>query len=290
MILPLTSQGKKIHNDIIGEMAYYHVNEDDNFYEIARRFDIGIVELLAANPGVDVWQPEPDTELLLPTMHILPKSLRNGIVINLPELRLYYFSSRGQIYTFPIGIGREGWRTPSIKTKIANKRKNPTWIPPISIRAEDPELPKIVPPGPDNPLGDYAMGLNLGSITIHGTNKPHGIGLRSSHGCIRMYPEDIEKLFNMVKVGTPVHIIDQSYKLGWAGNNLYLEISPTQEQSDSISEEYKHPDPLDIPELPDIIRKEIKNRNVEIDWYLVEEAVVNRKGVPVLISTPSNSN
>jgi L,D-transpeptidase ErfK/SrfK len=184
--------------DLVGAVTYYQVEEKDNLYEIARRHDIGIVELLAANPGVDPWMPEEGTELTITTAHILPTTPHEGIVINLSELRLFYYAKNGQVMTFPIGIGQEGWQTPLGKSTIVKKRKNPVWIPPDSIREENPELPEIVPAGPDNPLGEHAIYLGWRKFLIHGTNRPYGIGKRSSHGCIRLYPEDIEILFNTV--------------------------------------------------------------------------------------------
>ncbi|MFO1242728.1 MAG: L,D-transpeptidase family protein [Rickettsiales bacterium] len=161
--------------DAIGTIERYKIEEKDNLYEVARRNDIGIVEILSANPNVDPWTPAPGTELTITGMHLLPPGERNGIVINLSELRLFYYTESG-IMTFPIGIGREGWPTPVAKTKIVRKREHPIWTPPPSIRAENPELSKSFLPGPDNPLGDYALDLGIPGVLIHGTNRPYGIG------------------------------------------------------------------------------------------------------------------
>lgn len=270
-----------INGDIIGEITNYTVKDGDNFYSIARTFDLGIVEMLAANKNIDPWIPEIGSILSLPTSHILPKNRTKGIVINLSELRLFYFVDNKTVMTFPIGIGREGWQTPLGTTKVTLKRRNPTWTPPASIRAVKPDLPASIPPGEDNPMGAYAMNLGLPGIAIHGTNKPHGIGLRSSHGCIRMYTDDIEALFKAVPTNTPVTIIDTSYKIGWAGNIMFLEVVPTQEQVDDISE-YRQPERLDRPEIYDEI---IKNAGTKegIDWFAVENTLIDHSGLPVAV-------
>lgn len=267
--------------DLIGEVMHYRIEEKDNLYEIARRFDIGIVELLASNPGIDPWMPSQGLELTLATAHLLPAARHEEIVINLPELRLFFYAANGQVMSFPIGIGREGWRTPLGKTKILRKREHPIWTPPPSIRAEDPSLPAAYAPGPENPLGEYALDLGLYGVLIHGTNRPYGVGKRSSHGCIRLYPEDIATLFAAVEVGTPVTIIDTPFKLGWQGNALFLEVTPTQSEADKIAE-YQKPRPFSIPEIYDAIRM-AAGESTQINWYAVEEAVANRNGIPAVI-------
>ena len=273
----------KIQNnsDVVGEAVQYTVLDDETFYSIARKFDLGIVELMAANPGIDPWIPASGSAINIPTSYILPKAKHRGIVINLPELRLFYYPSAKTVLTFQVGIGREGWQTPIGETKIILKRKNQSWTPPASILATKPDLPKFVPAGPDNPLGNYAMNLGWESFLIHGTNKPLGIGLRSSHGCIRMYPEDIEVLFNAVNKGTPVTVIDSPYKLGRSGSDIYLEVTPTQEQTDDIAN-YRELEPL----VPEDIYKAIDKitGNSEIDWQIVDEAVIKRNGIPVVIT------
>ncbi len=270
------------NGDVVGEVSYYTVRKEDNLYEIARKNDIGIVELLAANLGVDPWTPLEGTKITLTTAHLLPP-VREGIVLNLSELRLFYFMKNGDVMTFPIGIGQEEWQTLIGSTTVVSKRQNPSWIPPTSIREENPELPKIVPPGLDNPLGSYALYLGWKKFLIHGTNRPYGIGKRSSHGCVRLYPEDIKTLFNNVSVGTKVTIIDTPYKLGWLGNVLLLEVTPTQQQSDDIAN-YQQPFPLSIPKLEDAIRKEAGD-DTDIDWYAAHEAIAKRSGIPTTIGT-----
>jgi L,D-transpeptidase ErfK/SrfK len=271
------------NEDVVGGIGFHIVETDDTLYSIARQFDLGIVEIMAANPDVDPWIPEVGSKIVLPTMHTLPNTKRQGVVINLPDLRLYYFVDSETVMTFPIGIGKEGWGTPVGKTTITWKRKDPTWVVPPSIREKYPELPVSIPPGPDNPLGQYALSLGIPALAIHGTNKPNGIGLRSSHGCIRMYPEDIEILFNQVKQGTVVTIIDQSYKLGWKANNLFLEVVPTNEQSDLILN-YKRTPPPYMATLYDDIIAHAKYEEA-VDWHSVRSAIASYKGLPVIISS-----
>lgn len=272
-----------VGGDLIGEPTYYQPAVEDNLYEIARRFDVGIVEMLAANPGVDPWFPPPGKRLTITTVHILPPGERKGIVINLAELRLFYYADENTVMTFPIGIGREGWRTPAGTTFIVARRKDPAWIPPDSIRRENPELPEIVPAGPDNPLGQYALNLGWPGYVIHGTNRPYGVGKRSSHGCIRLYPEDIAVLFDAVREGTPVRIVDTAYKLGWRGDTLFLEVTPTQEQSDIIAE-YSRSAPANIPGIYNAI-EHMAQAGTVIDWYALEQAVIRHDGIPVIIAS-----
>jgi L,D-transpeptidase ErfK/SrfK len=215
-------------NDIVGEIKTGVVESGDTFSIIARRYDIGYCELEEANPGIDPDSPSPGTILIIPTQYILPDVPKSGIVINLVEMRLYYFPPNGgQVYVFPVGIGREGWESPLGAWTIIERTPFPTWHAPESIREarakEGVYIPKEVPPGPENPLGEYAMRLSNHTYLIHGTNDPSGVGRRSSAGCIRMYPEDIKKLFQMTYKGSPVRIINYPYKAGWKGNNLYLE-------------------------------------------------------------------
>lgn len=273
----------KKDSDIVGMIAYYRVGAEDTLYSIAQKFDLGIVELMAANPGVDPWIPRKNSIITIPSAYILPHGKRSGVVINLPELRMFFFKDAKTVMTFPVGIGREGWQTPIGDTTIILKRKDPVWIPPASILAENPDLPKIIPAGPDNPMGQYALSLGWQSFAIHGTNKPYGIGLRSSHGCIRMYPEDIEELFQLVRKGTKVTVIDNPYKLGWRNNVLYLEATPTQEQLDAIADR-KKPETIIPSEIYSQIEK-IMTDNGGVDWHIVDEAIITRSGVPVAIGS-----
>ncbi|MEQ1789283.1 MAG: L,D-transpeptidase family protein [Rickettsiales bacterium] len=276
----------KIDGDVVGEIKYHKVKEKEDLYVISRRYGIGIVEMLSVNHGVDAWRPKKDTDLTITTSHIIPDEPREGIVINLSELRLFYFPDEQHVMTFPIAIGRKNWETQQGTTKVARKRKHPTWTPPESIRKVSPELPDVVPAGKDNPLGDYAMSLGWQNYVIHGTNRPYSVGKRSSHGCIRLYPEDIEQLFAAVEIGTKVTIIDEQYKLGWQGDNLFLEILPTQKQTDIIARS-KTPKPLDIPEINDVVRGKA-GENAEINWQAVEDAVQARNGIPTIIAVRTN--
>lgn len=215
-------------SDIVGQVQTATALSGEDFHDIGQRFDVGYYELVEANPGVNPNHPGAGTAIIIPTQFILPNGPRKGIVINLAELRLYYFH-KGQnlVTTHPIGIGRRDWETPLGSGKVIEKTKNPSWRPPDSIRAwydeNDMYLPQVVYPGPKNPLGKYAMRLSIPGYLIHGTNMPRGIGIRSSSGCIRMHPEDIESLFYKVSIGDPIRIINQPYKIGKHNNQVYAE-------------------------------------------------------------------
>ena len=215
-------------SDIVGSVQSAMVREGEDFEDIGKKFDVGFYELMEANPGVNPYHPRAGTALIIPTQYILPSGPRKGIVINLAELRLYYFhKDQKLVTTHPIGIGRPDWETPIANGKITEKIKDPAWHPPDSIRAwydeHDMYLPDVVPPGPQNPLGQYALRLSIPRYMIHGTNMPNGIGLRSSSGCIRMHPEDIESLFYKVSTGDSVRIINKPYKIGKRGSLVYAE-------------------------------------------------------------------
>jgi len=226
---------------IVGHNLVVFSHQEDTLLDIARRFDVGYNEIVTANPDLDPWLPGSGKRVLVPNRFILPDAPHKGIVINLAEMRLYYYPPKKknqlqQVITHPIGVGREGWTTPLGKTRIIQKKKDPTWTPPASILAEHLEkgdpLPKVVPAGPDNPLGAYAMRLGMPGYLLHGTNRPFGVGMRVSHGCIRLFPEDIEHLFGVVAVNTPVEILYQPYKAALDGTDLYLEAHQIQEDID----------------------------------------------------------
>jgi L,D-transpeptidase ErfK/SrfK len=212
---------------LVGFVNTHVIKKGESLVELARTYDLGYNELTAANQGVDPWVPEPGTEIVIPTAWLIPFSEKNGIVINLAELRLYYFfliRDERYVRTFPIGIGRQGFSTPEGKYRVTAKMKDPVWKVPEKIRAERPELPEFVLPGPDNPLGAYWIQLSLDGYGIHGTNRPYGIGRRVSHGCIRMYPEDIEVLFRYVRPGTKVTIVDMPVKSAVINGNAFIEV------------------------------------------------------------------
>jgi len=225
-------------SDVVGELQVIRARYEDTFVDIARAYDLGFDELVQANPDVDPWLPGAGTPVVLPTRFILPDAPREGIVLNIGTKRIFYFpkpaaGETARVVTHPVGIGREGWATPIGTTKVVSKVKDPVWTVPASIRREHAEagdpLPAKVPAGPDNPLGAYALRLGFPSYLIHGTNKPSGIGMRVSHGCVQLFPEDIESLFSQVPVGTTVRIVNQPQLLGWQDGNLYLEAHPALE-------------------------------------------------------------
>ncbi|WP_438971716.1 L,D-transpeptidase family protein, partial [Methylophaga sp.] len=219
-------------SSVVGHNMVIYSRAEDTLLDIGRQFDLGYRDITDANPDVDAWLPGGGTRVVLPTRFILPDAERDGIVINIAEMRLYYYpkasrDGRQQVVTHPIGIGREGWATPLGKARITTKVKNPTWTPPESIRQEHLEkgdpLPRVVPAGPDNPLGTRKMNLSMPGYLLHGTNKPYGVGLRVSHGCIRLFPEDIEHLFEITPLNTGVNIVYQPHKAGLRNGQLYLE-------------------------------------------------------------------
>ncbi|AMD01883.1 putative L,D-transpeptidase YnhG precursor [Halomonas chromatireducens] len=227
--------------DVIGENYTVEAREEETLLDIARDHNVGYEEIRLANPEVSVWLPGEGTEVVIPGRHILPAVAREGIVINIAELRLYYYPpvSEGEtprVETYPIGIGREGYDTPLGKTKTTMRLKDPAWYPPRSMREEAAErgepAPAVVPPGPDNPLGRHAILLDIPGYLIHGTNDPDGIGMRASRGCIRMFPEDIETIFNRVPVGMQVNIINQPIKAGWDGDMPYVQVFETLEDQE----------------------------------------------------------
>lgn len=258
----------------------------DTLLDIARKFDIGQNEILLANPAVDRWLPGEDTKVIIPNNHLLPDAPHEGLVLNLAEYRLYYFPIDQEqariVSTHPISIGRVNWDTPLGKTKIVAKTKNPVWIPPKSIKeehaAEGDILPDIFPAGPDNPLGLFAFRLGVPGYLIHSTNKPYGVGMRVSHGCIRMYPEDIEKLFPQIEVGTPVYIVNQMIKVGWSNNTLYIEVHPSLE-----GKEVSYNDRVNI--ALDLIEQSNDGQIPFVNSKALKQALQQMNGIPVAIFT-----
>ena len=269
------------HSDIVGKMQTTIVQKNESLGEIGRRFDLGVYEMIEANQAIDPWLPKAGTEIIIPAKFILPAGPRKGIVINLAEMRLYYFHPSGKyVTTHPIGIGRKGWSTPLGETKITQKKANPSWRPPASIRQhylrKGKVLPLVVPAGPNNPLGTHALRLAMPSYLIHGTNRPGGIGVRSSSGCIRMFPEDIKSLFNIVPVGTKVRIVHYPYKIGRHHGNIYIEahkpLSEPQYGGRDLAESLEH----------SVNLKGIKSSQINWKQATVEAKTAN--GFPMLIN------
>ena len=274
--------------DLIGAIHVVEAQHEDTLLDIARRYDIGQEQITRANPEVDRWLPGDGTKVIIPTRYILPAAPREGLVLNVTEMRLYYYpkpkpGETPVVKTFPVGIGRQDWGTPLGLTKVVGKIKDPTWTPPASIRKEHLEngdpLPAVVPAGPNNPLGAYAMRLAIGggSYLIHGTNKAFGVGMRASHGCIRMMPEDIEYLFGHIAVGTPVRIVSETAKVGWFGGKLYLEIHEPLEE-DKVGHEQLLGNALRLIDAAQA------SRLVELDEDAISRALTERTGMPVPIS------
>jgi L,D-transpeptidase ErfK/SrfK len=272
--------------DIVGFPTLHVVSGKETFVELMAVYDVGYIELIAANPGVDPWLPPAGAVLDIPTAHLLPRAPRRGIVVNLAEMRLYRFPAKpGMPESFPIGIGQEGWSTPLGDTKVVKKLTDPVWYPPASIRAERPELPGAVPPGPDNPLGGHALYLDWDAYLIHGTNRPGGIGRRVSHGCIRLAPDNIARLFAMTPPGTPVTIVDEPVKVGWANGELWLEVHPSQRQADELETRGAFT-PEGAPGAGTRILAAAADAKARLDWPAIARAIAQRRGVPVRITVP----
>ena len=256
---------------------------EDTLYDLARRYSLGSEELIRVNPGVDPWLPKAGTTLTVPGRHILPSGPHTGIVVNLPEHRLYYFPKpkRGQpaeVITYPVSIGKMDWRTPLGETKVIAKQMNPSWYPPESVRkehaAEGDILPAVVPPGPANPLGTRAMRLAAGKGTylIHGTNNPIAVGLAVTHGCIRMYPEDVEALYPLVPVGTPVRIVNEPVKVAWVDGELLLEVHPPINAVGQTIEP-------DVEAFAGLLQQAVGDTTVAIHWDYAREVLAAANGV-----------
>ncbi|WP_295880457.1 L,D-transpeptidase family protein [uncultured Thiohalocapsa sp.] len=275
--------------DVVGQVQYVVARDEDTLPDFARRYGLGYDEIVAANPDVDPWLPGAGTRVVLPTRFVLPDAPREGIVLNLPALRLFYYPpvEEGEprvVVTHPVGIGREGWRTPVGRMRIIQKTENPAWRPPASIRREhakrgDP-LPAVVPAGPDNPLGSHAMRLSRPSYLLHGTNKPYGVGMRVSHGCVRLYPEDISRLFAEVPVGTDVHIVNQPYLAGWQDGVLHLEAHAP------LAEDAKRWQGSLAP-MEKVLRSASTDAPDAVDWEQAQTVARAARGLPVPVGAGS---
>ncbi|MDF2867019.1 MAG: hypothetical protein K0S11_489 [Gammaproteobacteria bacterium] len=268
--------------DIVGHLSSVEIQPSDNLGLIGRKRDIGYFEMREANPHLDEGLMEIGSNILIPAQFILPAAPRKGIVVNLAEMRMYYYPENGkEVYTYPVGIGRVAWQTPEGTGKITAKVKDPTWYAPKSIREDRAKdgviIPAIVKPGPDNPLGRYKMSLSFPGYLIHSTNLPEGVGMRSSSGCIRMLPADAEQLFNMVNIGTTVTIVNQPYKAGWSGHHLYLEAhSPLEEQDDKNSD-------LNLTPMVKAISEQVNHKLTKVNWKEAQAIAEEELGIPALI-------
>lgn len=282
--------------DIFGQIRTTQASREETLLDIARQYDIGQIEILLANPNVDRWLPEDGAKVILPSRYIIPHADRKGLVLNLPEMRIYYFpepkkGEKPMITTHPVGIGRMDWITPLGVSRIVEKKKDPTWTPPKSLQMDriangEPPYPSVVPPGPTNPLGRHAMRLSIsgGSYLIHGTIKPFGVGMRVSAGCVRMYPEDIEALFDKIPIGAQVQIVNQPIKLGWLLESLFIELHPPLEEDEEKYANYKQ---MAIAAINDFLALN-NRRNIpvdfEIDQEALKQAIMEKNGMPTLIS------
>lgn len=280
---PLPAAG----DSVVGEVVHVTARFEDTLLDLGRQYGVGYEEIVAANPGVDAWVPGEGTQVVIPTRYILPDAPRVGIVVNVAEHRIYYYpkpkpGQAPEVQTYPVSMGKLDWRTPLGKTHITDKRMNPTWYPPASVRKEHAArgdyLPAAVPPGKDNPLGEFAMRLAIpgGAYLIHGTNKPTAIGMDVTHGCIRMFPENIEQFFKEVPVGTPVLIMDQPYKMGWLGDELYMEVHLSPEAREAgISPP--------LTNLTQMFVAATQERPAELDWADAELVFQGNRGVPAAV-------
>jgi L,D-transpeptidase ErfK/SrfK len=274
--------------DIFGQVERIRTRYEDTLIQIARRYSLGYEELLRVNQGVDPWLPGEGTLVLIPGQRLLPPGEREGIVVNLPEHRLYYFpkpkmDQPATVLTYPVSVGKMDWRTPIGSTKIVSKQKNPSWTPPKSVHEErrrlgEPPLPAVVPPGRDNPLGAHAMRLSIpgGAYLIHGTNNPDAVGMAVTHGCLRMYPEDIATLFERVPVGTTVTLIDEPVKMTKIDGEVWLEVHPPiDDQGRAVAVS------LDLFEAR--LDALLGESEVVINWDIALEALRDARGIPVMI-------
>ena len=283
--LPLPPPGE----DIVGQVQVIKAKYEDTFADLGKANDLGYTEMVAANPGVDAWLPGEGSDVILPTRFILPAGPREGIVINLAEYRMYYFpKGRNVVYTYPLGIGREGWGSPITNTAITAKTPNPAWYPPKSIReehaAEGDPLPTVVAPGPNNPLGPFKFTLGTPGYLIHGSNKKFGIGMRVSHGCFRMLNNNVLELAGMAPVGTKLRIINEPYKFGVSGGKVYLEAHAPLDDHGEPSLVDKHTAVINA-----LLKRDDLVNQLRLDWDVVREVVAAEDGLPIEIAVPDNA-
>ncbi|MGR8948073.1 MAG: L,D-transpeptidase family protein [Gammaproteobacteria bacterium] len=279
------------HTEVLGGLQVIEAHRENTFSAIAREYGLGYDELKIANPGIDPWLPGDGTRIYLPTMMIIPDVERAGVVVNLPSLRLLHFQTSSvteslvSIENYAIGIGREGWATPTGNFHITEKVRDPNWYPPASVKKEhakmgDP-LPDVVPPGPDNPLGRFKMRLSNPEYLIHGTNKPSGVGMRVSHGCIRLYPENIAELFENAPKNTKVQIVNQPVLAGWRNRQLFLEVHP------QLVEDKRDIHQLAEQEIAKALQK--SPAGVSVNQKLIDVIIAEKRGLPFPITSTAAS-
>ncbi len=282
-LVPMLAQAQTpLRDDLTGRLRLAALDHE-LVSDLARRHDLSTLEVLAANWGLDPWEPQTRERILLPTAHLLPNGRREGILINRAEYRLYYFKEGRLVLTAPIGTGHEGYETPLGETTVVRKQKDPTWFPTPATRAGVPDLPSVVPPGPENPLGAYALYLGWPTYLIHGTNDVYGVGRRFTRGCVRLFEDDIEALFNAAPVGTPVTVIDQPVKLGWHEDELFIEAYPDFAQLEELR--IKLSFTVNQAERIDPwIMSAAGARAKDLDWSKIRSALERRSGEPVQIT------
>jgi L,D-transpeptidase ErfK/SrfK len=279
---------------VFGEITPYTTTYEDTFTDIARRYSLGWEEVIRVNPGIDPWVPGAGKNLVIPTRRILPSGPHEGIIINLPEHRLYYFPKpkKGQkpiVITYAVSIGKMDWHTPLGVTRIVSKQKNPSWHPPESVRKEHAErgepLPAVVKAGPDNPLGAYAMRLAItpGAYLIHGTNNPLAVGMAVTHGCMRMYPEDIEALFPLVPVGTKVRIINEPVKVAFVNGELLMEVHPPVDAEGQTIEP-------DLELFSGLLDQALGPTTAAVHWDFARETMKAASGLPTVVGLEADLN
>ncbi|MDX9766524.1 MAG: L,D-transpeptidase family protein [Ectothiorhodospiraceae bacterium] len=268
-------------SDLVGTPLSVSARYEDTLVDLGNAHDIGYLAMRNANPDVDPWLPGTGTTVVIPAQRILPAAPREGVVINLPEMRLYYYPPGGrEVVSHPVSIGRMDWSTPLGVMRVIQKTENPAWHPPDSVRTayleRGVELPDVVPPGPRNPLGTHALRLSNPSYLIHGTSWPHGIGMRVTHGCIRLSQEAVVGVFEQIPVGTTVRVVNQPLKAGWSGDRLYVEAHPPLEELH---------DPQYQTPMVRVLVAAMGEEKVSVDWERVRQVMREARGVPVAVAT-----
>jgi L,D-transpeptidase ErfK/SrfK len=279
---------------VIGRDERTRSKREDTLLDIARLYGVGYEEMVRANPDIDVWLPGDNKTILLPGQHILPSAPREGIVVNLPEHRLYFYpkpraGERAVVLTYPVSIGRRDWHSPLGATRSLAKERNPNWVPTAAIRREhaadgDP-LPPVVPPGPNNPLGAFKMRLAAGGGTyeIHATNMPLAVGMAVTHGCILMYPEDLAALYPLVPVGTKVFLVNEPVKITYVGGNLLLEAHPPLENEDRLVGAHPAAPTADLQSFEQLLGSALGTSAAAIHWDFLRQVLRAATGMPTVV-------